>query len=324
MLMNTLTLRRQRPNVIFTQQLNKARSKRSVRPWEGLMERSVLIVESGTSARLLLTNALKKLGFSYRISTSAAEALELARHHRPDVAIVGSAMGDRAIDRLCREWKLDPRTNPLILIRVEQPGLFLDLDLEPDDWLSLPCEVPTLAEVLDRAFHAAEDRRQDGVRSEIRWRLPSDREVLTVFQDQFRAWMQGYGLNNFRWQQLALAVRELCANAMEWGHSFERERIVSVAARLDAEKISVLVRDSGKGFNPRHVPHAARPGDPISHLEIRAAARIREGGYGILMASGLVDHLVYNDVGNEALAIRFLPHPEADMVDQSLATTLYL
>ncbi|MGL4552956.1 MAG: ATP-binding protein, partial [Gemmataceae bacterium] len=153
--------------------------------------------------------------------------------------------------------------------------------------------------------------RRDLVRSEVRWRLPSAYSVLESFQDQFRAWIRGCGLSGFQSQQTCLAVRELCANAMEWGHRYERERAVSVAARLDEEKVSVLVRDGGPGFNPRELRHAARPGDPISHLAVRAAANLREGGFGILMASGLVDHLAYNDAGNEALAIKFLPQGSA-------------
>jgi anti-sigma regulatory factor (Ser/Thr protein kinase) len=119
--------------------------------------------------------------------------------------------------------------------------------------------------------------------------------------------MQSSGLTGFQMQQLGLAVRELASNAMEWGHRFDRRQMVSVSARLDDEKASVLVRDGGSGFNPRNLPHAARHGDPISHLQVRAARQLREGGFGILMASGLLDHLCYNDVGNEVLAVKYLP-----------------
>jgi two-component system OmpR family response regulator len=106
---------------------------------------------------------------------------------------------------------------------------------------------------------------------------------------------------------MTLAVREVGANAIEWGHSYQRERFVSVHCRLDPDKVSVLVRDSGPGFNPRNLPHAARPGDPLSHLPVRAELRLRDGGFGILMASGLVDHLCYNEAGNEAQLLKFLP-----------------
>ena len=99
---------------------------------------------------------------------------------------------------------------------------------------------------------------------------------------------------------MTMAVREVAANAIEWGHRGQRDRLVSVDCWLDSEKISVLVGDTGPGFDRSNLPHAARPGDPLSHLQVRADRNLRDGGFGILMASGLVDHLCYNDTGNEA------------------------
>jgi anti-sigma regulatory factor (Ser/Thr protein kinase) len=82
---------------------------------------------------------------------------------------------------------------------------------------------------------------------------------------------------------------------------------VAVTCRLDRDKVSVLVRDSGAGFDPGDLPHAARPGDPLGHLPVRAARQLRDGGFGILMARGLVDQLCYNEAGNEAQLIKYLP-----------------
>jgi two-component system OmpR family response regulator len=271
------------------------------------MVRQVLLVEAEPSARLLQLDVLRMLGYRPRAVGSLPAALDHARRRQPDAILVGAEVGDGGPDRLGHQLKLDPQTNPLALVRLQRPGRALELDIEPDAWLAQPTGRSAVSEALGRGLSAAAERRRDLARSEVRWRLPSDHAALEAFQDQFRDWVKGCGLSPFQGQQLGLAVRELCANAMEWGHGFVRERIVCVAARLDEEKVSVLVRDGGPGFNPRNLRHAARPGDPISHLEVRAAARMREGGFGILMASGLVDHLAYNDAGNEALAIKYLP-----------------
>ena len=56
-----------------------------------------------------------------------------------------------------------------------------------------------------------------------------------------------------------------------------------------------------------HLPHAARHGDSQSHRKVRADRNLREGGFGILVAGGLVDHLCYNDTGNEGLLLKYLP-----------------
>src|SRR5262249_59684380 len=104
-----------------------------------------------------------------------------------------------------------------------------------------------------------------------------------------------------------MGAGEIVANAIEWGHGYERSRLVSVSCRLDTEKVTILVRDTGPGFDRHNLPHAARNGDPLSHLPVRAERKLREGGFGILMARGLVDHLCYNEAGKEGRVGEYLP-----------------
>jgi anti-sigma regulatory factor (Ser/Thr protein kinase) len=44
-------------------------------------------------------------------------------------------------------------------------------------------------------------------------------------------------------------------------------------------------------------------------MEEREARGLRPGGFGILMAKGLVDDLYYNEQGNEVLLIKYLDSP---------------
>jgi anti-sigma regulatory factor (Ser/Thr protein kinase) len=107
-----------------------------------------------------------------------------------------------------------------------------------------------------------------------------------------------------------MAIRELGINAIEWGHRKHVERIITVTYRIDPQKIAIVIRDEGPGFNPNHLPHAAHGEDPVAHLEVREAMGLRAGGFGILMARGLVDDLQYNGAGNEVRLVKFLP-PES-------------
>ena len=63
--------------------------------------------------------------------------------------------------------------------------------------------------------------------------------------------------------------------------------------------MTLIIRDQGPGFNPGQIPHAASDEDPIGHLDVRNELGIREGGFGIMLAKGLVDEFRYNDTGNE-------------------------
>jgi anti-sigma regulatory factor (Ser/Thr protein kinase) len=68
------------------------------------------------------------------------------------------------------------------------------------------------------------------------------------------------------------------------------------------------VRDPGPGFRPAEVKHAAitnPPDDPQAHAEVRAAEGRRPGGFGILLARKIVDEMMYSEVGNEVLLIKY-------------------
>ena len=65
---------------------------------------------------------------------------------------------------------------------------------------------------------------------------------------------------------------------------------------------------AGAGFRLAAIPHAAvsnPPDDPTSHLEKREAQGMRAGGYGILVARNVVDEMMYSEVGNEVLLIKY-------------------
>ena len=67
-------------------------------------------------------------------------------------------------------------------------------------------------------------------------------------------------------------------------------------------------RRSGKcpltGLSCAAISNAAD--SPAEHVATRALMGMRPGGFGILLTRSLVDELIYNEKGNEALLIRYL------------------
>jgi anti-sigma regulatory factor (Ser/Thr protein kinase) len=157
-----------------------------------------------------------------------------------------------------------------------------------------------LRRALERARARAAERQRQNTRAEVRLRLRSDPRHLAELHEKLATLFHAAGLSILQVQHLTVAVRELAANAIEWGHRNQPDRLVAIVCRIEPDRVTVDVRDSGPGFNPRDLPHAACAGDPLGHLPARAARNLREGGFGILLASGLVDELRYNDAGNEA------------------------
>ena len=78
---------------------------------------------------------------------------------------------------------------------------------------------------------------------------------------------------------------------------------------LAAGVLLFRVRDPGPGFSFERLRHAAvlnPPDSPAEHLLNREALGMRPGGFGILMTRSMVDELLYNEAGNEALLIKYL------------------
>jgi anti-sigma regulatory factor (Ser/Thr protein kinase)/ActR/RegA family two-component response regulator len=110
-------------------------------------------------------------------------------------------------------------------------------------------------------------------------------------------------------QEIIQALREILLNAMEHGAAFNPEQVVEVNAIRTARSMVFRVRDPGAGFRKDSLSHAAFANsspDPTSHIAERQEQGMRAGGYGLLLASGTVDELIYNEIGNEVILIKYL------------------
>src|ERR1700751_2260071 len=110
-------------------------------------------------------------------------------------------------------------------------------------------------------------------------------------------------------EEMMQAFREILLNAMEHGAAFNPEQVVEVTAVRTGRAMVFYVRDPGAGFRRESLTHAAvaNPADdPAAHIAQREAEGMRPGGYGLLLAGGIVDELIYNEIGNEVLLIKYV------------------
>lgn len=107
--------------------------------------------------------------------------------------------------------------------------------------------------------------------------------------------------------ELMLAFREILMNAVEHGAGFRSGKVVEVHAVHTARSVVFYVHDPGAGFDWDMLKHAAvgNPDDVMRHMEVRDQMGLRPGGFGILMAKGVVDELIYSEKGNEVLMIKY-------------------
>lgn len=110
-------------------------------------------------------------------------------------------------------------------------------------------------------------------------------------------------------QETMQGLREILMNAMEHGAAFNPEQVVEVTAVRTARALVFYVRDPGAGFRRESLSHAAisNPAhDSVAHVAQREAEGMRAGGFGLLLAGGTVDELIYSEIGNEVLLIKYV------------------
>ena len=105
------------------------------------------------------------------------------------------------------------------------------------------------------------------------------------------------------------AVQEVLWNAIEHGGKLNPEQMVRIDLVHSNRALSCFVKDPGPGFRMKEMTHAAINNpveDAVKHANIRESQGLRPGGYGILLASNFADELLYNELGNEVLLVKYL------------------
>src|SRR5262249_54451471 len=154
------------------------------------------------------------------------------------------------------------------------------------------------------------ETQQRGTDGEIHFQLLSDTRYLDELNQLLASLFLHTPLSQPQVRQLGAAVRELGANAIEWGHQKQVDRPVTVTYHIDPQKVPPARQHPAPDFTPAKLPHAANADDPVAHMQIRESLGRREGGFGILRARGLVDELRYNATGNEVRLVKCFP-PQA-------------
>jgi DNA-binding NarL/FixJ family response regulator len=271
----------------------------------------VLLIGGEPQLSRALEEALTERNCVFRYAAGSADSLRQLRQAPYDVVITDPAISvdeDLALSSELRAIR--PGVRVIILAQESTPeDVIAALRARVFIVKSAPFDAAEIAEYALRAGSAADSPLGIEVLSAHRdWvslrvncqKLTAERvvEFLTELQTS---------LPEEPREQLMLAFREILMNAIEHGAKFRPARVVEVAAVHTQRAIVFYVRDPGEGFRWDEIPHAAvsnPPDAPVAHLELREAMGMRPGGFGILTAKGIVDELIYSEVGNEVLLIK--------------------
>ena len=282
--------------------------------------RTALLVGGDAQITAQLRDILEPGAWAIQHVTDNAAALVTARKKSFDLILTSEKTSGKEDVELLRKLRgVRPHTRLIILADESTPSdVITSMREHAFSYFSTPISPASLGAMIRLAIQ--EPCWDDGIdvvsatpewiRLRARCDLPTADRVLQ-FVDEIAE------LPDPERSSVGAAFREMLTNAIEHGGRLDPNQQVEISYIRARHMVKCRISDPGEGFTLDEIPHAAvaNPADdPVRHLEIREAQGMRPGGFGVLLAQGLVDQLVYNEQGNEVVLIKYLdlePRPPA-------------
>jgi len=280
------------------------------------MSRTVLIVDDKRDTNDVLANLVQGHGFEPIQVFSGADALAAISEQVPDLILLDLMLADVNGFELCDRIKRTRETNliPIVMVtaRHEEYLRAAGVRVGANGYLVKPFTQAEFHEIIDSALAWHEEHKKRGTTGEINFDIRSELTYLSQASDLLADLFAHTPLSDRHIKDLKQAVMEMGGNAIEWGHRKNAELVLRITYRIDPSSVTLIIKDQGPGFDPKALPHAASDEDPIGHIEIRNELGLREGGFGIMLARGLVDQFRYNRLGNEVTLVKHFDSHKAN------------
>lgn len=268
-----------------------------------------LIIEGDRDSGREMAALLQRYSFDTLHVPLGRHGLLQIGHNQPDLLFVNEKLPDLRGDDVCEAVKLGRHSYaiPVIMVAAQLPSRkqITGYRVAADAYLVQPVSPDNVRHVISETHGLRQRLAREAVLHYVKIELISNSQYLHDINEIFDLLLRLTRFDDFQISQFRTALIEMGQNAIEWGNRFDPNKIVTITTRVLHDRVEVSIRDEGPGFNPRDLPHAAAlDTDPTSHLTVREALGIRQGGFGIMMTHGLVDRVFYNQTGNEVTLIK--------------------
>ena len=273
---------------------------------------TALIVEDHPEQAELVARILRTRNYDSIVAEDGETGLRIARERVPDVVLLDLMLPDINGFDVCRRLRTDRATMviPVVMLTAlnDVQHRVHGFRVGANAYVTKPYGVDDLFQAITAAQDWRQSIEQRAIQGEIHLELNSEINFLKDLNDFLMMICQATPLAHDQIVQLRQAVMEMAHNAMEWGNLHQSDRLVNITYRVHDDRLEIVVRDQGPGFDRSTLPHAAIAGDPFTHMDVREKLGLRAGGFGLLICEGMVDEMRYNDIGNEVTLIkRFVP-----------------
>jgi CheY-like chemotaxis protein/anti-sigma regulatory factor (Ser/Thr protein kinase) len=269
----------------------------------------ILVVEDDRDLCNLLSTLLDVAGYSTDTACDGGNIVERVAAERPDAVVLDVMLPDRSGFDICRDLKFRRDTNliPIVMLTAmqgkdaEQSGFrvganrYLNKPFEPDDLLN------GIREALDHRRQLEAGRTHTAIEIQMN----SDSRNREQLNDLLSELFVLTPLSDEDVGKIRYAALEMIENAMEWGNRRRSDLMVTVAYEVTDDQVKFVITDQGQGFDPKTLQHAACDEDPCKHLCVREKLGLRDGGFGMMIARGIMDEVRYNERGNQVTLIKY-------------------
>src|ERR1041384_5082794 len=246
--------------------------------WSLMTKRRILIVDNNDELRVLLEQALGKLGHDVVVSGERAKALRRADLDSFDLIISDlseAEVNGEPISELHRKHLVTP-------LSANGPGVIKAFKMGAANYLRLPYNRDELREIVEQTLSHKLQTCDNGnfshVHEKIEFELPSDLALMNGVLEFLQERVAKLGLIRPERSNLFIALDEAFVNAVKHGNKNDLTKLVKITAELSEKEASFTVEDEGEGFDIHEIPD---PCDP-SNL-------FRTSGRGVLLIYNIMD-----------------------------------
>jgi anti-sigma regulatory factor (Ser/Thr protein kinase)/ActR/RegA family two-component response regulator len=289
--------------------------------------RTALLVGRDPEIEAQLRNSLDTKAWAIQSVADNSAAFALAQRKGFDLIVTSDkTTGKEDVELLRKLRGIRPHTRFIILADQSAPNdVIISMRAHAFSYFSTPIAMDALALMIQ---HAIEDPCWDDgidvisatpewIRIYARCDFKTADRVLQFFDEIADLPEPERGT-------VGMAFREMLINAIEHGGGLDPNQQVEISYIRARHMVKCRISDPGEGFSLDEIPHSAianAADDPVRHLDYREEHGMRPGGFGVMLAQGLVDQLVYNEQGNEVALIKYLDlvpeSPESNKTDDA-------
>ena len=271
-------------------------------------KRRILIVDNNDELRVLLEQALGRLGHEVVVTGERSKALRRDDLDSFDLIISDlseAEVNGEPISELHRKHLVTPLGEEF-----KGRGVIKAFKMGAANYLRSPYNREELREIVEQTLaqklrYVNEPSYFSHVHEKIEFELPSDLALMNGVLEYLQERVAKLGLIRPERSNLFVALDEAFVNAVKHGNKNDLTKLVKITAELSPKEAAFTVEDEGEGFDIREIPN---PCDPENLF--------RTSGRGVLLIYNIMDEVEYNAQGNRVKMIKRPEAPvEAQLVD---------